>query len=230
MKYNYIINSLSSKGIKKIRITKDRTANEVSQSEIRTISYESRKKLIAVGAFEEPVLIYRYPYLKLFKKITHREKVPLVEGDELIIDEKSIVEINGTQFQKGKVLSPIKVLFSQTSPHLIIAYTNGDILVYNIQTWEKQIELILPESITSVQLANEGKLLFLITTWEITVIDTSTWEIIKTKKLEDILIQKAILTEDCNFSKIKMEISSAYLSLYLFRCRTYRSSFIFSCC
>ena len=197
MKYNYIINSLCSKGIKKIRITKDRTANEVSQSEIRTISYDSRKKLIAVGAFEEPVLIYRYPYLKLFKKITHREKVPLVEGDEFTIDEKSIVEINGTKFQKGKVLSPIKVLFSQTSPHLIIAYTNGDILIYNIQTWEKQIELILPEPITSVQLAKEGKFLFLITNWEINVIETSTWKIIKTKKLEDILIQKAILTEDC---------------------------------
>ncbi len=56
------INNPFSKGIKIIRISKDRTANEVSQSEIRTISYDSRKKFIAVGAFEEPVLIYRYPY------------------------------------------------------------------------------------------------------------------------------------------------------------------------
>ncbi len=93
--------------------------------------------------------------MKLFKKITHREKVPLIEGDELSLDEKSIVEIKGAKFRKGKILSPIKVLFSQTSPHLIIAYTNGDILIYNIQTWKKQIELVLPESITSVQLVEK---------------------------------------------------------------------------
>ncbi len=179
-----------------MRIVKDRTANDITQSEIGTMSYDSRKKLIAVGAFEEPVLIYRYPYMKLFKKITHREKVPLVEGDELTLDEKSIVEVKGVKFRKGKVLSPIKVLFSKTSPHLIIAYTNGDILVYNIQTWKKQTELFLPESITSVQLTKKGKLLFLITNWEITIIDTITWKITKTKKLEDIQIKSAILTEN----------------------------------
>ena len=179
-----------------MRIVKDRTANDITQSEIGTISYDSRKKLIAVGAFEEPVYIYRYPYMKLFKKITHREKVPLVEGDELNLDEKSIVEVKGIKFRKGKVLSPIKVLFSQTSPHLIIAYTNGDILIYNIQTWKKQTSLFLPESITSVQLAKKGKFLYLITNWEITVIDTTTWKITKTKKLEDIQIKSAILTEN----------------------------------
>jgi WD40 repeat protein len=179
-----------------MRLVKDRTAKEVSQSEIGTISYDYRKKLIAVGAFEEPVLIYRYPYMKLFKKITHREKIPLTEEELLTTDEKSIVEIKGTKFRKGKILSPIKILFSKTSPHLLVAYTNGDILIYNIQTWKKQTELFLPESITSVQLANKGKFLFLITSWEITIIDTLTWKIIKTKKLEDIQIQSAILTEN----------------------------------
>ncbi len=180
-----------------MRIVKDRTANDITQSEIGTISYDSRKKLIAVGAnFEEPVLIYRYPYMKLFKKITHREKVPLVEGDELTLDEKSIVEVKGVKFRKGKILSPIKVLFSKTSPHLIIAYINGDVLIYNIQTWKKQTELFLPESITSVQLVKKGKFLFLITNWEITIIDTITWKITKTKKLEDIQIKSAILTEN----------------------------------
>ena len=178
-----------------MRINKDRTAQEVSQSEIRTISYDSRKKLIAVGAFEEPVLIYRYPYMKLFKKITHREKI-LVEGDELFLDEKSIIEKKGVKFRKGKILSPIKVIFSQTSPYLIIVYTNGDILIYNITTWKKQTELFLPESITSVQLVKKGKFLYLITSWEITIINTQTWKITKTKKLENIQIQSAILTEN----------------------------------
>ena len=179
-----------------MRLIKDRTAIEVSQSEIGTISFDPRKKLIAVGAFEEPVFIYRYPYMKLFKKITHREKIPLTEEEELNIDEKSIIEIKGVKFRKGKILSPIKILFSQSSPHLIIAYANGDILIYNIVSWKKHTELFIPESITSVQLANKGKFLFLITSWEITIIDTLTWKIIKTKKLEDIQIQNAILTED----------------------------------
>ncbi len=179
-----------------MRLVKDRTAIEVSQSEIGTISFDPRKKLIAVGAFEEPVFIYRYPYMKLFKKITHREKIPLTEEEELNIDEKSIIEIKGVKFRKGKVLSPIKILFSQSSPHLIIAYANGDILIYNIVSWKKHTELFIPESITSVQLVNKGKFLFLITSWEITIIDTLTWKITKTKKLEDIQIQNAILTDD----------------------------------
>lgn len=179
-----------------MRVVKDRTAKNVSQSEIGTISFDPRKKLIAVGAFEEPVFIYRYPYMKLFKKIIHREKIPLTEEEELTVDDKSIVEIKGAKFRKGKVLSPINVLFSQTSPHLIVAYTNGDILIYNIQTWKKETELFLPESITSVQLAKKGKFLFLITSWEITIINTLNWKITKTKKLEEIQIQNAILTED----------------------------------
>ncbi len=197
MRNYYITNNLISSKVDKMRLVKDRTAKEVSQSEIGTISYDSRKKLIAVGAaFEEPVLIYKYPYMKLFKKITHREKIPLTEDDELTADDKSIVEIKGVKFRKGKILSPIKILFSKTSPHLLIAYTNGDILIYNIVTWKKQTELFLPESITSVQLAKKGKFLYLITSWEITIIDTLTWKITKTKKLEDIQIQSAILTEN----------------------------------
>jgi len=199
MRNYYITNNLISSKVDKMRLVKDRHSKEVSQSEIGTISYDSRKKLIAVGAaFEEPVLIYRYPYMKLFKKITHREKIPLTEEEELTADDKSIVEIKGVKFRKGKILSPIKILFSQTSPHLLIAYTNGDILIYNIVTWKKQTSLFLPESITSVQLAKKGKFLYLITSWEITIIDTLTWKITKTKKLEDIQIQSAILTEDSN--------------------------------
>ncbi|MHA1720125.1 MAG: WD40 repeat domain-containing protein [Promethearchaeota archaeon] len=179
-----------------MRVIKDRTVKEVTNSEIYSISFDARNKYIAVGAFEEPVLIYRYPYMKLFKKISHRERVPIVDGEELNIDKKFLVEINGKKYKKGKILSPIKVIFSKRSPHLIVAYTNGDILIYNTQAWKKEKDLRLSESIIAIQLVDNGKLLFLITTWEITVIDTSNWKILRTKKIDDILIQKAILTDD----------------------------------
>ncbi len=181
-----------------MRLLKDRMLKEVTASEITSITFESRKKFIAIGAFEEPVLLYRYPYMKLFKKIIHREKIP-VSDEEFSInpDLKIITNSNGDRYQKGKILSPTEIRFSKDGTKLIIGYENGDILVYNTQLWKKESELILGEKITSMTYTQDNALLFvLLANWTFYLISTKTWKIKETHQLKTANDGRAIITND----------------------------------
>lgn len=181
-----------------MRLLKDRILQEVTASEITSITFEPRKKFIAIGAFEEPILVYRYPYMKLFKKIIHREKIPISDEEiSLNPDLKVITGPNEEKYQKGNILSPANILFSKNGAKLIIGYENGDILVYNTQLWKKEFELVLNERITSMNYTKDHTLLFvLLANWTFHLINTKTWKIKETYQLKTPNDGRAIITND----------------------------------
>ncbi|WP_371804506.1 hypothetical protein [Candidatus Lokiarchaeum ossiferum] len=181
-----------------MRLLKDRILKEVTASEITSITFEPRKKFIAIGAFQEPVLVYRYPYMKLFKKIIHREKIPITDEEiSLNPDLKVIVDPSGDKFKKGNILSPANILFTKNGSKLVIGYENGDILVYNTQLWKKESELILNDKISSMNFIKDNTLLFvLLANWTFHLINTKTWKINKTFQLKTANDGRAVLTND----------------------------------
>ena len=121
-----------------MRLVKDRSLSEVSNSEILSIAFEPRKKFIASSAFEEAVLIHRYPFMKLSKKIIHRNNLPINEEEIELYDENQLkYDDQGNIFLKGEILTTNSLNFSKDGKYLIIGYSNGDILIYNTISWKK---------------------------------------------------------------------------------------------
>ena len=183
-----------------MKLIKDKYLNDISSSEISSISFEPRKKYIAAsGAFQEPVVLQKYPYMKLFKKIIHREKLPLDPDEDLgEIDEKRIgVSPTGEKFLKGEILSTTQLLFTSTGSQLIIGYKNGDVLVYDTRLWKKIADFQVDGQITSMSLHNKGTTLFIGTLdWNLYLISTRTWKIKSHSRLETANNGTVILTKD----------------------------------
>lgn len=179
-----------------MRLLKDRD-QEASKSEINSVSFEPVRKIIASAGFEEPVMVFRYPYMKLFKKIIHREKLPEMDQDNALIYIKQTGKIDESQLDKleaiqnneikikGNILTATQVTFTPDGQSLIIGYVNGDILIYNTRTWKKIKEMQLSSKVISLKFINNGKTLLVnLANWEINFIDPKNWEIMETKKVK----------------------------------------------
>ena len=191
-----------------MRLLKDRTQN-VSTSEIISVSFEPLLKFIASSAFEEPVMVFRYPYMKLFKKIIHREKLPEMDQENALLYMKQTGKIDDSQLDKleaiekhelelkGDILTATQVIFSPDGQHLIIGYSNGDLLIYNTRTWKKLKEFQLKTKIISARFINEGKILVVnLANWEIIFIDPVKWEISETKKVKTANLGEILVSDD----------------------------------
>ncbi|MHA1583953.1 MAG: hypothetical protein ACTSWL_01750 [Promethearchaeota archaeon] len=181
-----------------MRLVKDRSLSEVSDSEILSIAFEPRKKFIASSAFEEAVLIHRYPFMKLSKKIIHRNNLPINKEEIELYDENQLkYDDQGNIFLKGEILTTKSLNFSKDGKYLIIGYINGDILIYNTISWKKEYELKLPNEICNMHFVQDGKLLFVsLADWNLILIETTNWKIAQEKQLDIQSTGMAILAED----------------------------------
>ncbi len=185
-----------------MRIIKDRIRKDVGKYEILCSAFDHRKKIIAAGGWQEPIFLYKYPYMKLFKKIIHRERIFLTDQDLLhITDESKVFEDDaGNRFRKGQILTPDHIIFTDFGQNLVIAYRNGEILVYDTVSWKKKWDYRFSGRIGSIQLVRNEKTLFISTEdWFLYEIDTTTWNILQTKSLPDINKGKVIATKDLDF-------------------------------
>ena len=64
-----------------MQLSKDRKIKDIHESEIRCVALNETCNFIATCADEEPVIIRKYPYMKMAKKIVHREKVSAEDDD-----------------------------------------------------------------------------------------------------------------------------------------------------
>ncbi len=204
-----------------MRLLKDRIQKEVSNSEIIALAYDPTKKVIASNAFEEPVLIFRYPYLKVIKKIIHREKLPILEPPVQTLqtlqakfnapssEEDQSGEMDSTEGEqgnnlerpidltKGNIISATKLLFTSDGKHLFIGYANGDLLVFNTVNWKKEQEYNFLDKITALQLVDHQSKVFLTTSnWNISLIELPSYNILQTKQIDTIGDGSALITDD----------------------------------
>ena len=170
-----------------MRVIKDRTKRDASDYEIFCSAFEPRRKILAAGSWKEPILLYRYPYLKLFKKIIHRQKIPISETEAIHESSDKIqIDDDGHKFLKGSTITPDHLLFTKSGNELIIGYKNGDLLVFNTTQWKKVYHYKFPVTIGSMQLVHDGKHLFVSTQdWHVYLLDTLNWKIIETKELNE---------------------------------------------
>ena len=169
-----------------MRIIKDRIRKDVSSYEIQCIAYEPRMKLLAAGSYQEPILIYKYPYMKLFKKIIHRNRIPLTEKEIInISDDKQIIKNDaGHLLKKGNILSADHLIFTSNGKFLIITYNNGDVLIYNTTSWKKEWEHKFSSPVSSIQLIRDNSSLFIATEdWILYELALDSWEISSQKNL-----------------------------------------------
>lgn len=182
-----------------MKLIKDKFVNDLSQSEISCISFEPRKKYLASASYNEAVLLQRYPIMKLFKKIIHREKLSLDPNQDLSeIDKKLLgTTASGEQFLKGDIITSTQLLFNSTGSQLIIAYKNGDISIYDTRLWKKIANLSIEGQITSMSLHQKGAILFVGTLdWNLYLISTKNWKIKETAALETANNGRVIISED----------------------------------
>ncbi|MHA1521576.1 MAG: hypothetical protein ACTSRK_15455 [Promethearchaeota archaeon] len=191
-----------------MRLLKDRNQN-ASSSEIISIAFDPIRKIIASSAFEEPVLIHRYPYMKLFKKIIHREKLPEMDQENALIYMKQTGKIDESQLDKleaienkelkikGEILTATQVLFTSNGQSLIIGYSNGDLLIYNTRTWKKTKEFQLNAKIIATRFINsEESLLVNLANWDLIFINPTKWEISETKKVKTANLGEILVNDD----------------------------------
>lgn len=186
-----------------MRIIKDRIQSDVSKYEIICTAFERRRKLLVAGSYREPVLVFKYPYMKLYKKIIHRVKIPLTEQDILHITDESkiLTDKDGFRYKKGHILTADHLMFINSGKSLLIAYRNGDVLVYNTQTWKKQWEHKFSGKIGSIQKIRNKKDLFISTEdWNLYEISISDFKIKNKKTLKEKNKGIAIATD--NLDKI----------------------------
>ncbi|MCF2140365.1 MAG: hypothetical protein K9W44_09965 [Candidatus Lokiarchaeota archaeon] len=196
-----------------MRLLKDRFQKSISGSEIISVAFEPRQKFIASSAFEEPVQVFRYPYMKLFKKIIHREKLPEMNQENALIYMKQTGKIDESQLDKleaiqnneikikGRILTANKVLFTPNGQFLVIGYSNGDLLVYNTRSWKKVMEKEFNSKIIGMRFIKNGsEIIINLANWEILFLNPTTWDVkehkqISTQNLGEILVndQKSIL-------------------------------------
>jgi len=182
-----------------MKLIKDKYVNDLSQSEISCISFEPRKKFLASASYHEAVLLQRYPIMKLFKKIIHREKLPLDPNQDISeIDEKLLkTSASGEQYSKGEIISATHLLFNSAGSQLIIAYINGDISIYDTRLWKKIGDLQVEGQITSMSLTQKGTTLFIGTLdSNLYLISTKTWKVRKQSLLDSANNGRMIITED----------------------------------
>lgn len=191
-----------------LRLLKDRNQS-ASSSEILSVAFEPIQKFIASSAFEEPVMVFKYPYMKLFKKIIHREKLPEMDQENALIYMKQTGKIDESQLDKleaienkelkikGEILTATQVLFSSNGQNLIIGYSNGDLLIYNTRTWKKVKELQLKIKIISARFIDAGKTLLVnLANWDIIFIDPTNWKISETKKVKTANLGEILVNND----------------------------------
>jgi WD40 repeat protein len=184
-----------------MKVIKDKILENVSESEILSIAFDSRKKILASCAFEESVLVKKYPYMKLIKKITHRSKRiqnldTNFNSDDCAVNLCADNDSKGSII-KGPILTASKLLFSEKQSLLIIIYANGDLLVYNTVNWKKETEFNFNTEIVSIQLIDDENTLFLYTAdWKLNFIDIKSWKIVDTKTIDSVNSGKAIITKD----------------------------------
>ncbi|MHA1673757.1 MAG: hypothetical protein ACTSYI_09010 [Promethearchaeota archaeon] len=191
-----------------LRLLKDRNQS-ASNSEILSVAFEPIQKFIASSAFEEPVMVFKYPYMKLFKKIIHREKLPEMDQENALIYMKQTGKIDESQLDKleaienkelkikGEILTATQVLFSYNGQNLIIGYSNGDLLIYNTRTWKKVIELQLKTKIISARFIDAGKTLLVnLENWDVIFIEPTNWKISEMKKVKTANLGEILVNND----------------------------------
>jgi WD40 repeat protein len=192
-----------------MQFLKDRKIKDIHEGEIQCLALNETSNFFATCADEEPVLIRKYPFMKLIKKIVHREHIP-AEDDEL---EYNLIKNRNVSFDisknneeagdasqkiiKGPIISASKILFSNSGSLFYIGYQNGDLLIFNTKSWEKIIELNLEIGICNIQLSQDESLLYVINLdCDIIIIETTNWEIQEKKQIKTPNTGYGILSQD----------------------------------
>lgn len=191
-----------------MKLLKDRIQKGISESEIISVAFEPRQKFVASCAFKEPVQVFRYPYMKLFKKIIHRENLPEMDQENALIYMKQTGKIDDSQLDKleaiqnheikvkGDIITATFITFTPDGQFLVIGYTNGDLLVYNTRTWKKIFESELKSKIIGMRFYNQNKELIInLANWDIVFLNISPWKIKTVKQVSTVNIGE-ILVDD----------------------------------
>ncbi len=178
-----------------MQLSKDRKIKDIHESEIRCVALNETCNFIATCADEEPVIIRKYPYMKMAKKIVHREKflprmmicvIILLKPRKIpMISKADDQNDSAKQAPKGPIISATKLIFSHSGAFLLVGYENGDFLGFNTKSWEKIVELNVSIGICNIQLTNNDTIVYVVN-WDcnIITIDAQTWEIKDTKEIK----------------------------------------------
>lgn len=191
-----------------MNIIKDKELREICDSEIQNISYCSKARIIAVNAPDIPVTFYQYPNLRIFKKISHRERIITdseekaqelldIHKDSQFHEEENYYLDEDKKIVKGPLINASQVLFSQNGNHLVIGYENGDLSIFDCLSWNKLADFKFKKYISSIQFVKEDSILFVMTSeWDIILIDCGSWKITLEKQLQIFNKGVAILSQD----------------------------------
>jgi WD40 repeat protein len=191
-------------------IVRDKEFKGAAENEIIGIDFNPKMKIIASIGLNCPVSIHQYPYMRLLKRIAHRERIEVQSEEEAL----ELIEIHNTsqydneeEYQLDKENKVIRggmidgncLTFSTNGQFLAIGYANGDFLCYNCSEWTKLAELHLNTCITSTQFINTDTQVFAMTEdWEYVIIDTNSWQITKQAELKVPNKGRGILSQDGN--------------------------------
>lgn len=173
-----------------MRLLKNIKFRAATESEVLSIAVHERGKYVATSGDKEPIIIRKYPYLKIFKKLIHREKLPIDADESYVYALNSAIspeeDIDETATEKdtfieeknskGPICTATKLRFSIDGQFFAVGYENGDVLVFDTTKWEKIFETTQSCEVSNVDFIDHDRILVVITvTCEIVLYETTKW-------------------------------------------------------